>query len=554
MINLLVNILVALSFDFYLPDTSTAGQAVNLRIEAMDNGTLVDTLNAVGFLELETPFGTSSSYLSPYTVTFVNGISTSTVSFFCAGYVRLKLSFPGMDSTWYSQYFTVLPDQYSKINLLFPGDSLRPLEGVIHTVPLVFSVGEYVPVRIVYSDAYYNIIPGQTDSLSLMLWDTLGQNPYASFSPYASGDFTTWDTVILQARRASQYAYLIASSQNFQDTTDYIYFTPASPARVVLLFPGETYTPGNPAAGKTGLSQNQYAGNDFQLTVILTDIFHNRVLSPGVYAQDTVKFVASPGSGVSINPLREFGDSTKLSYIANFAYPGTYWVTAYVEGTSLSPDSSSVTVTQRPDIISLTASKVIIRSNEIDTIFAKVTAQSGYPVAGQEVRFSIVSGSGSLIPLISYTNIQGTAYTILNPGLGGQFITVKGETDSLSDTIRIEVLESREDTMTLFADSLYFYPSPLNSDNKVSNIEYLLPNSVTKVEIRIFDPFGHLVYSKTVYEGEEGAIPGTWNRITWDGKNNHGKKVQSGMYILTLSAYRNSQKIKSLKKRIGVLW
>ena len=37
MINLLLNILVALSFDFYLPDTSTARQAVNLRIEEMTN-------------------------------------------------------------------------------------------------------------------------------------------------------------------------------------------------------------------------------------------------------------------------------------------------------------------------------------------------------------------------------------------------------------------------------------------------------------------------------------------------------------------------------------
>jgi len=79
------------------------------------------------------------------------------------------------------------------------------------------------------------------------------------------------------------------------------------------------------------------------------------------------------------------------------------------------------------------------------------------------------------------------------------------------------------------------YPNPFNP---VTNIKFNVPR-YSKVELKIYNILGQEV--KTLVDGR--IKPGYYN-ITWDGRNNNGMKVASGIYIYRL---RTEKYVKSLK-------
>ncbi len=66
------------------------------------------------------------------------------------------------------------------------------------------------------------------------------------------------------------------------------------------------------------------------------------------------------------------------------------------------------------------------------------------------------------------------------------------------------------------------YPNPFNP---VTTIEYKLPRS-GRVEIRIFNVTGQLIKSMDFKSQEPGA-----HKIEWNGKDNRGRVVSSGLYL-----------------------
>ena len=69
------------------------------------------------------------------------------------------------------------------------------------------------------------------------------------------------------------------------------------------------------------------------------------------------------------------------------------------------------------------------------------------------------------------------------------------------------------------------YPNPFN---RLALIQYLLPID-TNIKLDIFNTKGVHIYR--LFEGEQQAGIHT---ISWDGKNNHGQDVSSGMYIILI--------------------
>jgi flagellar hook assembly protein FlgD len=75
----------------------------------------------------------------------------------------------------------------------------------------------------------------------------------------------------------------------------------------------------------------------------------------------------------------------------------------------------------------------------------------------------------------------------------------------------------------------YNWPNPSTTGR--TTIRFALADPVP-VQIRVFDEFGALVWSKDLSEGQ--TVRGV-NSIEWDGRNDRGGQVGNGGYILTVS-------------------
>jgi len=84
------------------------------------------------------------------------------------------------------------------------------------------------------------------------------------------------------------------------------------------------------------------------------------------------------------------------------------------------------------------------------------------------------------------------------------------------------------------------FPNPFNP---TTQIRFTLPQ-MTKVELKVYDILGREV--KTLLTGEQ---PAGMHTIEWDGRNNYGTQVSSGVYIYRLNAgkYVQSKKMLMLK-------
>ena len=71
------------------------------------------------------------------------------------------------------------------------------------------------------------------------------------------------------------------------------------------------------------------------------------------------------------------------------------------------------------------------------------------------------------------------------------------------------------------------YPNPFNP---TTNIEFSIPNSAT-IQLNVYNILGELV--KTLVNGD--IVSGNY-KVTWNGTNNHGTSVASGIYFYRLVA------------------
>ena len=103
------------------------------------------------------------------------------------------------------------------------------------------------------------------------------------------------------------------------------------------------------------------------------------------------------------------------------------------------------------------------------------------------------------------------------------------------------MLDKKEDE--LFPEKFFLsqnYPNPFNP---ITNIKYEIPKK-SKVEINVYDISGQRV--KTLVD--EIKAPGYWSTY-WDGSNNFGQRVSSGMYLYTIvtKQYKKSRKLIFMK-------
>jgi hypothetical protein len=150
----------------------------------------------------------------------------------------------------------------------------------------------------------------------------------------------------------------------------------------------------------------------------------------------------------------------------------------------------------------------------------------------------LVGASGSMIPATDIVVVPATAAIAINEyvnfdvqisvpeGLLGQDYT--GMLDLYLDG---EYLEGIEITVALDrGDAIVIYPNPYKMSEHEGGITIALGSVSGDPAVMVYDMFGVLVADLTVASGGENRD----SDIQWDLKNDDGKTVASGMYIVTI--------------------
>ena len=119
--------------------------------------------------------------------------------------------------------------------------------------------------------------------------------------------------------------------------------------------------------------------------------------------------------------------------------------------------------------------------------------------------------------------------------------TIFAAADIVNITITVsDVLSSSSDYLPKELDIRHAHPNPFN--NSVS-ISFEIPNS-KNVNLSIFDMKG-----RNIRQMNLGVLSTGFHKVLWDGKNNFGNELPSGIYmaVLEVGGKINIQKISFIK-------
>jgi hypothetical protein len=209
-----------------------------------------------------------------------------------------------------------------------------------------------------------------------------------------------------------------------------------------------------------------------------------------------------------------------------------------------------VNVAQRTESIVITGPDTLKAGVET-TYVGRLLDANAQPIPARTCFFRVTKGRGIVLDSSNITDILGRTTV--------QFFCDSAnfaETDSIQFTadgyfarkgVYIDIGSPAVDSGKVIA-----YPNPFGFEQPYTTIVYMIPNSSDVTEA-IFDPFGNPVLRRDIPRGQEGAQAGL-NRISWDGKDELGHKVASGIYVLVLWGQQHTGVAFKKTYRIGVVW
>lgn len=196
-------------------------------------------------------------------------------------------------------------------------------------------------------------------------------------------------------------------------------------------------------------------------------------------------------------------------------------------------------------------SNIKIKNNAGNVTYASVTPVSSGKIFVDlsSVTPQLTASAFSQIEFIVFCDILGSAskpfmLELENPEdiLTDQPATIQADTGDYFGNMKSTVLSIQEPQLN--EETYHNFPNPFNPDKEITRIEYYLPAS-SKVSIKIFNLEGKLV--KIIIE-DILKSSGLHYEDIWDGLNDKGKKVKSGVYLCVLEVNGNK-----FIKKIAVL-
>ena len=357
------------------------------------------------------------------------------------------------------------------------------------------------------------------------------------------------------------------SSPPHTGQSEAVVFVSNSASKLLCILPGQTYYPGIDT-GKIGNPTPQLAGEYFDVSVYLTDYWANLIYG----ADDSFRVQTSdpfiPEQGYSL-----VNGSGSFQYAFRTAKTQEFYLDDVSNGSIKSDTSSKITIYPAAfsKLLLLFPGEEHLPGDTTKAILntpgKSGTAEEQYEddtfsvlVYTTDSMWNKTMTSGPEVSLYSdfpFSNPAPESLALGEVRFSVSF-TNSGDNQNLwamSDTIQsyrnyLDILP-RLDT-TIAAESLIVYPNPMGIESPIMNIMYNL-NSSCNVIFAIYDPFGNLVRSSEISAGSRGAMAGN-NLLHWDGRNEKGKRVASGVYYLVIKGYTHTATIFEKRMKIGVAW
>ncbi len=494
----------------------------------------------------------SVSYpVSPDTIVYFNGNSSwqGSIMVSIAG-DNIRLRCEGGGASGESNSFQVVPNTPYRLISILPGQTYTPgnQSGRMNT-PSSQQAGTFFNISIYLTDRWCNQITTASDSILLTSSDGFSKimgirlnNGSANFN-YA---FRTANT-------QKVFVYDITSPGIKTDTSSNIYIYPGNYSKLLVLLPGETHLPGdttlntNNTPGKSGVALEQYVLEDFPITVYATDSMWNKTSVSGYSIQ------LAGSSGFS-NPSPQNLVNGVANFSANFSSKGDKSIYARDLNNNIFSYDNPLTVVQRATNFNISVSPDTISPGEIAYINVTVYDRNNDPIAGKWVGFSVVGGNGYIIKQYDsvLTNTQGVCQSqfTATSGYFNELDSIEIRADNYAETTTVYVIIPDSSVME---GNIVAYPNPFGKINQPYTrfVYYLHQNC--NVIFAIYDAFGNRVHHEDILAGQNGARIGI-NYLIWDGRNDKGKKVASGVYYVLIKGYLHTNVFLEKHIRVGVIW
>jgi len=549
-------------FDADSASSKTAGAFFNITIYALDaSGNIVSTYNGTTILS-EVPWGVA--YITPQSAVFTNGVCNNLpVALLRAGGLDSIRCDDGLGHIGYSHGYTILAGAFRRLEVLLPGQSPDPgnrnARGRNGTPPSV-TAGERFQARIWATDSLWNPL-SSGDVVQYTSTDLFARLP--ANRAMVGGR----DSSILSLRAAGTSRVLVSDVTNpgiWADTSTTLTVMPAPFEKLLLFGPGETALPGDTTTsvaltpGKGGQVQSQLSGDTFGIMAQAVDSCWNLV---DTVNGDYVRINALNLNPVIIPPTAPLSGG-RASYRVTVSGAGDLFLYARDENVPRRiSDSYALDIPIGGRTFRITVSPDSVLSGDAFTINAAYITSQGDTL--HQDLFAKISAVLRDDTTRAGTGTFSDTLMLLTNGVGS--LSTERYSVNQREAIRIRL---RNDTLgasgisgnsimiipiLLAGEQIVNYPNPFGYNQPWTTIRYVLSADAT-VNFTIYDLFGNPVWHREFAPGtpggQKGPVP---NSIIWNGKNEKGREVGSGTYVLRVVASTSAETVANFTRRIAVV-
>ncbi|MGQ9465283.1 MAG: FlgD immunoglobulin-like domain containing protein [bacterium] len=494
---------------------------------------------------------TVSYPVSPDTIVYFNGNSVwqGSIMVSIAG-DNIVLNCDGGGASGASNQFQVMPNSPYRLLSILPGQTYAPgNQNGRFGNPTSQQAGNFFNTSIYLTDQWCNRINSASDSIRITTSDPFSSVMYVGLN---NGNID----LSYALRTAGNQRFYINDITNLSvkpDTSNSIYIYPGAYSRLLMLLPGEVHLAGDTTTntintpGKTGTPIDQYVLEDFQITVYATDSMWNKT---GVSGHSIQLFGSS---GFSNPPVQDLSNGMAI-FDANFSTSGEKFLYARDLNNSYNSYDNFLRVVARANNFDIVVAPDTISPGDIAKITVTVYDRNNELIAGKWVYFSVIGGNGYIIPQYDtlQTNFQGVCQSQFTATTGyfNELDSIMISADNYAETTTVYVIIPDSSVME---GNIVAYPNPFGRVNQTyTRFVYYLQQDCNVI-FAIYDAFGNRVRYEEISAGQNGAKTGI-NILTWDGTNDKGHRVASGVYYVLLKGYMHTNVFLEKHIRVGVIW